>query len=347
MSVDVNAVIQEHLTNSNDYQGSGSRFVEGPDNENPWGPEQGVSNAAYCESGAETVAYHHGYRWWPESQFGERGDAYTPYGVVHGEAHGETVFDHASDGKPADVLAGDELFYAWNNGAGPEPDHVETAIEDCPSNGRTHNVGYNTGQPNGSVELWRDRTFLLCRRRPVHYRDDSPGPVTPPAPAGPRDLRKGYTGDDVRALQQRLSDLGYDVPGGIDGDFGSGTEQAVMNFQNDWAKPIDGFVGKATREALADDSHRANTAPPPPPAPSAPAFPAWPGVYLQRGDVSDSVRVFQEQLKDGRGWNLDVDGWFGVQTRQIVVKFQQEKGLEVDGIVGPSTWGAFWTSPVT
>jgi len=341
MSVDVNAVIAEHRNNVG--------FREGPDNENPWGPEQGVSNAAYCESGAETVAYHKGYRWWPESQFGERGDAYTPYGVNHGLDHGETVYDHSSSGDPADVLAGDELFYAWNNGEGPEPDHVETAIEDCPSNGRTHNIGYNTGQPNGCYDLWRDRTFLLARRRPTHYRDDSPGgPATPPpGPSGPRDLRKGYTGDDVRALQQRLSDLGYDVPGGIDGDFGSGTEQAVMNFQNDWAKPVDGLVGEATRAALGDDSHRANQGPPAPPEPEPPTWPQWPGVYYKRGDVADGVAVFQARLGE-RGWDIgSADGWFGRQTLKVVRGFQQNKNLEVDGIVGPATWGAMWTEPVT
>lgn len=43
-------------------------------------------------------------------------------------------------------------------------------------------------------------------------------------------LSLGSTGDDVRALQQRLTDLGIQ-PGPIDGQFGSGTQQAVWAFK--------------------------------------------------------------------------------------------------------------------
>jgi hypothetical protein len=43
-------------------------------------------------------------------------------------------------------------------------------------------------------------------------------------------LRKGMFGDDVKALQQRLHDMGFD-PGPVDGQFGSGTEQALWAFE--------------------------------------------------------------------------------------------------------------------
>ena len=45
-----------------------------------------------------------------------------------------------------------------------------------------------------------------------------------------RDLKKGHYGDDVRGLQMRLTQLGFD-PNGIDGSFGSGTEMAVWAFE--------------------------------------------------------------------------------------------------------------------
>lgn len=43
-------------------------------------------------------------------------------------------------------------------------------------------------------------------------------------------LRKGSYGDDVKAMQQRLKDFGFD-PGPVDGQFGTGTEQAVWAFE--------------------------------------------------------------------------------------------------------------------
>ncbi|MEN9822643.1 MAG: hypothetical protein RLZ04_1069 [Actinomycetota bacterium] len=43
-------------------------------------------------------------------------------------------------------------------------------------------------------------------------------------------IRRGSMGDDVAKMQQRLKDMGFD-PGPIDGQFGTGTEQAVWAFQ--------------------------------------------------------------------------------------------------------------------
>ncbi|GLY84542.1 L,D-transpeptidase family protein [Actinoallomurus iriomotensis] len=49
------------------------------------------------------------------------------------------------------------------------------------------------------------------------------------APAAPR-LRTGAHGAEVKALQQRLEDLGYD-PGAADGEWGAATSYAVWAFQ--------------------------------------------------------------------------------------------------------------------
>jgi hypothetical protein len=45
-----------------------------------------------------------------------------------------------------------------------------------------------------------------------------------------RALSKGMYGESVRALQQRLHDLGFD-PGPVDGQFGTGTQQALWAFE--------------------------------------------------------------------------------------------------------------------
>ena len=37
---------------------------------------------------------------------------------------------------------------------------------------------------------------------------------------------------------------------------------------------------------------------------------------------------------------IQVDGYFGPQTRRAVVSFQNRKGLTTDGTIGPETWRA-------
>lgn len=81
---------------------------------------------------------------------------------------------------------------------------------------------------------------------------------------------------------------------------------------------------------------------PKPPTGDAPPFPG----YCARGSVGTAVTKVQQRLKD-RGWTIVVDGDFGPATDRIVRMFQGEKGLAVDGVVGPVTWDALWNSPVT
>jgi lipoprotein-anchoring transpeptidase ErfK/SrfK len=59
-------------------------------------------------------------------------------------------------------------------------------------------------------------------------------------------LRRGNTGPQVKAMQQRLKEFGFD-PGPIDGVFGSGTEQALWAFEGlVLKKPYDQQSGELT-----------------------------------------------------------------------------------------------------
>ena len=76
-------------------------------------------------------------------------------------------------------------------------------------------------------------------------------PTTTTLPvAGRPVLRLGSTGPDVVALQQRLTALGY-TTGAADGNLGTATQTAVMNFQKANNMPTDGVVGPTTWAALA------------------------------------------------------------------------------------------------
>lgn len=64
-------------------------------------------------------------------------------------------------------------------------------------------------------------------------------------------LRKGDKGEAVKELQKLLKEKGYSLgKWGVDGDFGSATESAVMAFQKDAGLTMDGIAGSTTMEAL-------------------------------------------------------------------------------------------------
>src|SRR5260370_23529485 len=62
-------------------------------------------------------------------------------------------------------------------------------------------------------------------------------------------LKQGSSGPDVTNLQQKLKDLGFD-PNGVDGNFGPGTRDAVIAFQQSKGLQADGIAGPATLAAL-------------------------------------------------------------------------------------------------
>jgi Putative peptidoglycan binding domain len=66
-------------------------------------------------------------------------------------------------------------------------------------------------------------------------------------PSGRKSIRPGDKGSDVIKIQQALIAKGASLAKGADGNFGSGTDRAVREFQrkND-ISPADGFVGRTT-----------------------------------------------------------------------------------------------------
>jgi peptidoglycan hydrolase-like protein with peptidoglycan-binding domain len=70
-----------------------------------------------------------------------------------------------------------------------------------------------------------------------------------PKPAAPAKLRSGSEGAQVKALQRRLHELGYQVQA-ADGQFGPETHHSVVAFQKVNRLGRDGIVGPVTRRAL-------------------------------------------------------------------------------------------------
>lgn len=77
----------------------------------------------------------------------------------------------------------------------------------------------------------------------------SPTDTPEPTKAPTRTLKKNFSGEDVKQLQQALIDLGY-LNDAADGTFGKNTEEAVIRFQAVNGLSADGLAGVKTQELL-------------------------------------------------------------------------------------------------
>ena len=168
--------------------------------------------------------------------------------------------------------------------------------------------------------------------------------VTPtPVPSG--SLKVGSTGSDVRTVQQKLKSLGF-YQGSVDGDFGEGTEKAVTAFQKQYGLYADGKVGEQTLNALrnakatAKPAYQAQTATPRPTA--APTFSE--NTYLRKGNSGSDVRKMQERLISLGYLSGTATGTFDEGTEEAVIAFQKRNCSYYDGVAGPLTLKALYSS---
>lgn len=154
-----------------------------------------------------------------------------------------------------------------------------------------------------------------------------------------RNLDIGDTGEDVRRLQEYLRDLGYFDPNvTATGYYGEITKEAVRDFQRDRGLSPDGEVGSNTRAELAGTvgttSFVADPIPEPEPAPISRT--------LREGSFGSDVEILQQRLRSRGFYQGSIDGDFGPQTEAAVRRFQQARGLSVDGIAGTNTLDALF-----
>jgi len=153
-------------------------------------------------------------------------------------------------------------------------------------------------------------------------------------------LRRGMSGPSIRQVQERLNALGANPQLATDGSFGPLTEAAVIAFQHSRGLNPDGVVGPLTWSAL----FAVIPAPTPPPQPPNVLIP-YPGVVLRRGMSGPSIKQVQERLNTlGANPRLATDGNFGPLTEAAVIAFQRSNGLNSDGVVGPITWNALFST---
>lgn len=151
---------------------------------------------------------------------------------------------------------GDIAYYGWGSSSSV---HVEIVIS---TSGNTFtSIGGNTG---GGTQVYIHRNYSFTSSDIVGFeRPNYDGStVTPPAnddelgigyprPSGNPLLSTGSTGSGVSWLQTALNKAN-NAGLAVDGDFGSGTKQAVINFQNAYGLEADGIAGPATIQKLVE-----------------------------------------------------------------------------------------------
>lgn len=127
----------------------------------------------------------------------------------------------------------------------------------------------------------------------------------------------------VREIQRRLRGLGYRL-GPVDGLFGPRTRNAVRLLQYTLGVRPTGVVSPTTLALLRERSPLRARA-----------------VHVGTGRAgtcgSARVRSVQRRLRTLGYRPGPVDGWFGSRTRDAVVRFQRDHGLEADGSIAPVT----------
>src|SRR4029453_5791383 len=126
----------------------------------------------------------------------------------------------------------------------------------------------------------------------------------------------GSTGRDVRRLQRIFVMTKVLAPDNITGTFDSETEQAVKDFQQRAGLTGGGIGGPKTWKALPADSNTPLSA---------------------RGASGSVVTALQKGLKKYSTPASDpgaVDGDFGPKTEAAVKAYQQDRGVQAEGIGG-------------
>ncbi|MBR4767581.1 MAG: peptidoglycan-binding protein [Lachnospiraceae bacterium] len=87
------------------------------------------------------------------------------------------------------------------------------------------------------------------KKEPAKKRSTIQDPIELPTMTTFPTVKKGDSNGYVTLLQTNLQNRGY-YSGKVDGKFGDKTEKAVLEFQKDLKKPLNGSVGPKTWEAL-------------------------------------------------------------------------------------------------
>lgn len=160
-------------------------------------------------------------------------------------------------------------------------------------------------------------------------------------------LSEGMRGIDVGTLQYYLNVIAYFNPNlsqsPLDGVFGPETTRAVKEFQTFYGLNPTGIVRRETWRML--NRIYIETVASLPSEFTGNQAKIYPGFFLSEGMRGENVEALQTYLSViGKNIpqipEIPVTGYFGSQTRDAVITFQNLFGIPSNGAVGPVTWYA-------
>jgi len=198
---------------------------------------------------------------------------------------------------------------------------------------------------NGEVNesTWYKITYIYTSVKRIAELDSEGVRFEEIAPQFTEDLRIGMQSIEVSMLQYYLAVIGayYEAvtPVEITGYFGEMTEASVKSFQRVFGLPQTGEVDRATRNDLFRAYQGIVESVPP----SYTDVALYPGTVLREGTTSDAVRIMQEYLTLINKTYPNIPavsntGYFGPLTKQSVIAFQKQFGIEPTGFIGAVTW---------
>ena len=185
------------------------------------------------------------------------------------------------------------------------------------------------------------KTDYIVVKKIVKVKTTKVPPTPTPVPTlspeedagGYKILKRGSSGDDVTALQEALIELGY-LKGKADGKFGSGTENAVISFQQNNDYPATGIMD-ANLQAFLYSGQPKNAAGT---KVKVKTLSPVDGVTMKRGNTGAKVTRLQNRLIElGYLKEGGASGTYDDATISAVRVFQKKHGLTANGTADKKT----------
>lgn len=172
-----------------------------------------------------------------------------------------------------------------------------------------------------------------------------------------RTLKYGSSGEDVKTLQTRLTELGY-YKGKISGNYLEGSQYGIKLFQEKTGLEATGVADPETQEAIyktgAPGRYDEENNPAPTPTPQFENYmvdenenveeavmPEEAVKYtrkLQYGDSGKTVKKLQTRITELGYYSGPISGSFQGNTRNAIKTIQTQNAMKATGVVDEATW---------